>query len=50
MSIGSVSLGAITPVLTRRLGVDAEASSADGLAFATTGNSIEDRMIVLASI
>jgi hypothetical protein len=43
-------LGAVTPVLTRRLGVDAVTSSEDGLAFATAGKSIEESMMVLAMI
>jgi hypothetical protein len=50
MAMDPIRLGAVTPVLTRRLGVEAAASSADELALATTGKSIEESMIVLATI
>jgi hypothetical protein len=50
MTMDLASLGAITPVLTRRLGVGAVASSVEELAFATTGKNIDESRIVLASI
>jgi hypothetical protein len=45
-----MSEGAVTPVLTRRFGVGAVASSEDELAFAAAGKSIDESMSVLASI
>jgi len=43
-------MGAITPVLTRKAGVDTVASSVDELAWATVGMSIDESMRELARI
>src|SRR5450631_2618560 len=50
MLSGWVSIGAVTPVLTRRLGVEAATSSLDEVAFAAAGKRIDESMSVLASI